>query len=65
MRVFGENGFGEMGFGDLGFLDLGFGKMLYLQSGFAVITQIYGNRQTCDKQKYTDDGTLICRSNVY
>jgi len=27
-----------------------------------LVTQIYGNQQTCDKQKYTDDGTLICRS---
>ena len=26
------------------------------------LTQIYGNERTCDKQKYTDDGTLICRS---
>jgi len=24
--------------------------------------QIYGNERTCDKQKYTDDRTLICRS---
>jgi len=27
-----------------------------------LVTQIYGNERTCDKQKYADDGTLICRS---
>jgi len=27
-----------------------------------LVTRIYGNQRTCDKQKYTDDGTLICRS---
>jgi len=26
-----------------------------------LVTQIYGNQRTCDKQKYMDDGTLICR----
>ena len=27
-----------------------------------IITQIYGNERTCDKYKYTNDGTQICRS---
>jgi len=27
-----------------------------------LITHIYGNQRTFDKQQYTDDGTLICRS---
>ena len=27
-----------------------------------LVTQICGNQRTCDEQKYTDDGTLICRS---
>jgi len=27
-----------------------------------LVTQIHGNERTCDKQKYADDGTLICRS---
>jgi len=26
------------------------------------VTQIYGNERMCDKYKYADDGTLICRS---
>ena len=27
-----------------------------------LVAQIYGNEQTCHKQKYMDDATLICRS---